>query len=431
MWRSKARGLRQRTHTTQPGETGPMRGPGTSATGILQRQPVQEPGSSASTIDPTRRSLLPDEKTRIDRFLQQHQVVLFLRENRAWLDGQPTSVDQVIARVRREAQVLLPDDDVIASYIDAQFYQYLPGRVTPASAGSAGLEPPSTLLLPGIAVPFRFDRDLLLRPELSFADASRIRSYLAANGFAVGPGLVSMLGGSPSTLDQIVERSRALVLPNIPREQIAGLVQAEWSRLILRALRIPIPPPSPFTIPLDVPPATAEAPEELQSAIGWQGTWHLRQSGRAEHTIQVQLTQGGGPVQRVYQFQVNVTTGDVQAMAGAQVQAPEATLVDTQLFHAIHAVVKASAFLQLVGGITNAGGTAASGSLTVQLQAGVQITATLGPVNVTVQAGPTLTLQQGQPAGVDFNPAVQGGAAKLPSGPFPSFYGIPLIQGRF
>jgi hypothetical protein len=98
MWRSKARGLRQRTHTTQPGETGPMRGPGTSATGILQRQPVQEPDSSASTIDPTRRSLLPDEKTRIDRFLQQHQVVLFLRENRAWLDGQPTSVDQVIAR---------------------------------------------------------------------------------------------------------------------------------------------------------------------------------------------------------------------------------------------------------------------------------------------------------------------------------------------
>jgi hypothetical protein len=39
-------------------------------------------------------------------------------------------------------------------------------------------------------MPFRFDRDLLVKPELSFADANRIRSYLAANGFAVGSGLV-------------------------------------------------------------------------------------------------------------------------------------------------------------------------------------------------------------------------------------------------
>ena len=346
--------------------------------------------------------------------------------------GQRTSVDQVIARVRREAQVLLPDDDVIASYIDAQFYQYLPGRGAPASAGSAGGEPPSTVLRPGILVPFGFDRgDLVLTSELSFADASCIRNYLATNGLAVGPGLVPVFRGSPSTLDQIVELLRALVLPIIPRERIAGVVQAEWSRLVLRALRLPLPPPPPFTIALDVPLAAAEAPEKLQSAIGWQGTWHLRQSGRAEHTIQVQLTQGDGPIQRVYQFQVNATTGDAQAMVGAQVQSPEATLVDTQLFHAIHAVVKASAFLQLVGGITNAGGTAASGSLTVQLQAGIQITATLGPVNVTVQAGPTLTLQQGQEAGVDFDPAVQGGAAQLPSGQFPPFHGIPLIEGRF
>jgi hypothetical protein len=263
-------------------------------------------------------------------------------------------------------------------------------------------------------------------------DASRIRNYLAGNGFGLGPGLMPTFFGSPSTLDKIVDLAR-WVAPVAPRNQIAGIVQAEWSRLVQQALFLPLPPPPPYKVLLDVSPATTDAPDPdaLQSSVGWQGTWHMTHAGRFESTIQVQLTRGDGPVQAVYQFSVNATTGDVQAMVGAQVQSPTKTLYDGNLSGAVHLAVKANAFIQVIAGITNVGGTAASGSLTLQVQAGGQVSVTLGPVNVTAQIGPTLTFQQGMSPSLDLNPAVQGGLDKLPDGDFPPMHGIKIIQGRF
>ena len=270
--------------------------------------------------------------------------------------------------------------------------------------------------------------------QLSADDIRRIRRHLSLNGFAVGPGFVPLFAGKAATFDNIVDRVRIVVFSAVPREQVAGVVQAEWSRIARQALSAPLPPPAPFTVSLsDIPSADGDSdkPDSLQSSVGWQGTWHLTHSGKFEHTIQVQLTQGDGPVQAVYQFAVNTTTGDVQAMVGAQWQSPSKTLVDKKLFNAVHAAVKASAFVQMIAGITNVGGNSPSGSLTLQVQAGAQVNVTLGPVNVSAQLGPTLTIQQGQTPGIDLNPAAAGGADQLPSGAYPPSYGITILQGRF
>ncbi len=409
------------THVAQQGPAGVVR-----RDGIASAQP---------TPDPTRAKLSPQQIELIDRVLRRHQVVVFMREKRAMFDGRRTDLAQAIALVRREAGILLPSDEAIAAYIDSQFYKYLPGGGAGSGSSAAGGPNSSGLLRGGIPMPYGLDRPgQTLEPGLTGADVDRIRNFLTTGGLATGPGLRPLFNGGPVTLDQITEQCRALVLPIIPRDKVAAIVGAEWSILVRKALQAPVPPPPPFTIAFDDPPARPEVPDKpdkLASAIGWQGTWHLVRKAKFEHTIQVQLAQGDGSVQRIYQFQVNTTTGDVQAMLGVQAQSPDVTLVDTKLFKAVHATVKASAFVQLVAGITNAGGNSASGALTLQLQGGVQAAVTLGPVSATVQVGPTLTLQQGQSPDFSLNPAGQGGGTQLPNGAFPPFHGIPLIQGTF
>ena len=92
--------------------------------------------------------------------------------------------------------------------------------------------------------------------------------------------------------------------------------------------------------------------------------------------------------------------------------------------------MKASVFIDLLGGITRSKG-AASGSITFQVQAGAQVTAIFGPVTISLQAAPSVTYQAGQPIAVDFNVSPQGGQSSLPSKNFPPFIGIPLIVGTF
>jgi hypothetical protein len=165
---------------------------------------------------------------------------------------------------------------------------------------------------------------------------------------------------------------------------------------------------------------------DLQSALGGQWTWHMNRPGKVERSVQLQLARGSGAAQSIYQFQVNLDTGDVQALVGAQLQKETRTV--EVLKSALK--VKASVFLDLLGGITRSGG-AASGSITFQVQGGAQVTAIFGPVTVALQAAPSITYQAGQPIAIDFNVAPQGGQSSLPAKNFPPFIGIPLIVGTF
>jgi hypothetical protein len=192
------------------------------------------------------------------------------------------------------------------------------------------------------------------------------------------------------------------------------------------------PPPGtaangPESAPTTAGADTKDSDGDLSSAIGGQWTWHLNRPGKVERSVQVQLTRGSGAAQAVYQFGVNLDTGDIQALAGGQLQKETKTV--EVLKSALK--VKASVFVQLLGGVTRAKGDA-SGSITFQVQAGAQVTAIFGPVTVAIQAAPSITFQAGQPITVDFNVAPQGGQTTLPpSKALPPFIGIPIIVGTF
>ena len=192
--------------------------------------------------------------------------------------------------------------------------------------------------------------------------------------------------------------------------------------------RVPNPP---RFGPLDPMPQgkTGDDGGDLQSAVGGQWTWHLNRQAKPDKTVQVQLQRGSGAAQSVYQFQINVDTGDVQAMAGGQLQKESDTKTIEVLKKAIK--IKASVFIQVLGGISKAKGDA-SGSITFQVQAGAQVTAIFGPVTVAIQAAPSVTYQAGQPIAVDFGVAPQAGMSQLPDPQkFPPFIGIPILVGTF
>ncbi|HTX75427.1 MAG TPA: DUF4157 domain-containing protein [Terracidiphilus sp.] len=169
---------------------------------------------------------------------------------------------------------------------------------------------------------------------------------------------------------------------------------------------------------------------DIQSAIGGQWTWHMNRPGKADATVQLQLTRGSGAAQELYQFQVDPSTGDMQFLAGAQLQKESEAKTVEILKGAIKGKVKASVFLDILGGITRAGGSA-SGSLTFQIQAGAQVTAVFGSLTVALQVAPSITYQAGQPIALDFNVSPQAGMTSLPNRNFPPFLGIPIIVGTF
>jgi hypothetical protein len=219
--------------------------------------------------------------------------------------------------------------------------------------------------------------------------------------------------GDPQIKVDIAYRGRVLSNPTTPSGPVA-------------------PPPAmaatgPESAPTTAGADTKDSDGDLSSAIGGQWTWHMNRPGKVERSVQVQLTRGSGAAQAVYQFGVNLDTGDIQALAGGQLQKETRTV--EVLKSALK--VKASVFVQLLGGVTRAKGDA-SGSITFQVQAGAQVTAIFGPVTVAIQAAPSITFQAGQPITVDFNLAPQGGQTTLPpSKALPPFIGIPIIVGTF
>ena len=74
----------------------------------------------------------------------------------------------------------------------------------------------------------------------------------------------------------------------------------------------------------------------------------MNRPGKVKRSVQVQLTRGSGAAQAVYQFGVNLDTDDIQALGGGQLQQETRTV--EVLKSALN--VKASVFVQLLGGVT-------------------------------------------------------------------------------
>ena len=164
--------------------------------------------------------------------------------------------------------------------------------------------------------------------------------------------------------------------------------------------------------------------DDAASSIGGQWTIHLNKPGKVERTVQIALQKGVF----YYQFAVNLDTKDVQALVGVQLQKDSEEKMAKIL--GISFKAKASAFLQILGGITRSNGDL-SGSVTFQIQAGGQVQVTFKSITVALQLAPSITYQAGQPIALDFNVAPQGGAEKLPRGDYPPFLGIPILVGTF
>jgi hypothetical protein len=263
----------------------------------------------------------------------------------------------------------------------------------------------------------------VLRPRLQPADYATLNRYLAQGGFAVGPGLVPLFNGRPTSLEDVVDGARTLVLSIIPREDVESVVQGRWGVLVWEALhsfRVPLPPP--FVVPLtDIPAAPGSSvtasTDQMQLAAGGQWTIHLNRRAPADRSVQVTLQRGSGAVQDVYQFQYDLDTGTAQVMGGLQAQ------TDVLTVHILGATLKATIFVQLIAGITT-GANGGSASLTIQAQAGAQVSVTIRGVQVAAQFAPSLTLQQGQPAAFDFNIAPQAGPDSMQGTLTPMLFGV-------
>jgi len=118
--------------------------------------------------------------------------------------------------------------------------------------------------------------------------------------------------------------------------------------------------------------------------------------------VQVQFSHGSGAVQEVFQLSIDMNTRAVQSMGGVQLQA-------TRSGRVLGVAIQGAAFLQIMAGLTQSSGSA-SGAITLQVQAGLQVTATFSnKIQLALQVGPSLTLQDQQGPAVDFNVAPQAG----------------------
>jgi Domain of unknown function (DUF4157) len=268
-------------------------------------------------------------------------------------------------------------------------------------------------------------------------DQQRIRDFLAVGHLSVGAALNPVFEGAATTLDDITDRARSLVLPIIPRSEVMNFVTGAWLRVLVTTTELPplpsmtfqVPPESAISSPTTPPGGQQSTPDVLsdwQVMAGGQWTYHLNSRDPASTTVQVQFTKGSGAAQAVLQYQVDTKTGAAQYMGGVQLQASAQT---DKLKRFIGAAVQAQIFLQLLYGLTQARGEA-WGAVTFQIQAGAQVTATWekSKISLSLQIGPSLTLQDTQRPAWDFNVAPAGGGTGALQGgtPQPGFAGITL-----
>jgi hypothetical protein len=180
-----------------------------------------------------------------------------------------------------------------------------------------------------------------------------------------------------------------------------------------RWLFLPPPPPITIAVPQTASSDQSGQPADQQPAVGVQWAWHIvRPAGSPagpDRSAQISLQQGSV----VVQASVNLDTGQVQWMAGAQAQ------LSTPDLHVLGAAISASAFVQMLGGLTS--DRTAVGAFTVQAAAGAQVTVKWGPVTVSAQFGPQITWQQGQNSSVDFTATPQAGPTSAPPAGFLGF----------
>ena len=273
--------------------------------------------------------------------------------------------------------------------------------------------------LPPVSLYRPRERPSIMSQQLGFhltpSDRDAIRDFLAVGHFAVGPHIEPMYLGRPTTLDDLTDQARGVVLPIIPREEVKNAILGRWLILLMQTTEIPGPDPFQFTIPPEGgadegagqggAAAGGNTPAILSdwnAAVGGQWAFHLNSRDAASSTVQVQFTHGSGAVQEVFQFSVDMNTHAVQSMGGVQLQA-------TRSGRVLGVAIQGAAFLQLMAGLTQSPGQA-SGAITLQVQAGLQVTATFSNrIQLALQVGPSLTLQDQQRPAVDFNVAPQAG----------------------
>ena len=333
--------------------------------GVIQRQtpgggggipgviPVGNFGNLGVSRDPTRRALLDSERASIDAYLALHQVVLIRKENRAWFDGQRTTVSFVVAQVRRAAGILLADDDVIADYIDSQFYRNrLSLSMRPSLAPNAPSKPWSySLEQPGAGI--------LQQRE------NRIRELCT-----VYPPLCQPDQQPP----QIVGPPEAVKAIDTGRKQIhqtliGGAVNVGWHAKLVGG-----------------GPASPSRDVAIQFQVADNALFHKQNAS-------------GPEVQRQIQFSYNLTTGAIQITGGVQ-----ASLV-LALFNG---ALQFSAFTQLLLGLA-VGTKPPSLAGVAQPSVGGQIAVQLGPAQLSAQVTRSLTVMPGAETtkDVNFTPGLQ------------------------
>jgi hypothetical protein len=175
-------------------------------------------------------------------------------------------------------------------------------------------------------------------------------------------------------------------------------VQTYCQRRIGQMVLSPVPP-----IPLEIP----AIPKTLFTA-GMNFASHISLDSRRESsqdaTLQFQLAVDG-PLQPLFQVGYNLNNGQVQELAGYQEQADKDL---SEVFRSLRrGLLKLTGFAQILGGVAWTGSPASGMFSVLQHSAGGQLTLKWHSIEFALQAGPSVTLTQGQPPTADFNATLQ------------------------
>jgi hypothetical protein len=353
--------------------------------------------------------LLPEDRTRITQFLDQHLTVV---AGAPALDGLPTNIPAIVDAVLPMLLPLVPRTEVeefVTTYwnhrvaIDILHPPGLFGTGRPGTSLRFDTGPGSTV--PPLRLPRLGDSLALPRtpsfqiPRLGFhllpADRTQIRAYLAEH-LTVGPGGRPVLDGFVTTIPAVVDAIMPLLLPVVPRNEAEETVRTYWGEQLAQAI-LRAPPELP-SVSVPSPTLTFTAGVNLAAHInltpGPAQPCRLTSSTTScDATLQLQIGEEAS-LQRIFQISYNMNTGQVQVVAGGQATA------DLDI---VKNVLKLSGFVQIVAGVAWTGNPASGMFSVLQPSAGAQLTLTWRRVQFFAQVAPSVTAVQGQPVTGDIN----------------------------
>jgi len=178
-----------------------------------------------------------------------------------------------------------------------------PGPLTINSVAVNSLAQPLRLRVPVTSEPTGpfAGRSLLsserLAPRLLKEDLARIDGYLALHGFGVGDGLRPILDGRLTTLEQVIDAARGLVLPIIPRSDVERYVAGRWNGMVLHALLHPGLPTALIKNVFDPDPPPPPQPPAAITILAPPTGRTTGQAGATLPAFKVKVTQKpGGPI---------------------------------------------------------------------------------------------------------------------------------------